>query len=135
MNMQYQTELRSLITQVMSGLIPLAIERKSFVINDIQPDIEVYADKDILALAMADVLVKALKHTENDCIRISAKVFNNIILLTIKETSHRPHTTIAFSMEQVQPLAEKLGGSISVNSDDDKCITVAFTFFNGKRAA
>jgi signal transduction histidine kinase len=133
--MNNPTELKTVISQVMNSLIPLAVRRRSFFINEIDTDIKLHADRDMIAYVLGDVLVKAIHHTDNDCIRISADVYSNIVLVKINETSQRPYTTIAVSMEQLQPLAEKLGGSISVNSRPDHGVTVAVTFFNGSRAA
>jgi signal transduction histidine kinase len=133
--MNHPTELKTLISQVMNSLIPLAVRRRSFLINEIDPEIKLHADRDMIAYVLGDVLVKAIHHTDNDCIRISADVYSNIVLVKINETGQRPYTTIAVSMEQLQPLAEKLGGSISVNSRPDHGVTVALTFFNGSRAA
>jgi hypothetical protein len=133
--MKNPSALQEIVNLVISSLKPLASTRKSRLVNDIAPGIELNADKDMLALVVSDVLTTAIRHTENDCITISAKSVCDSIFLNVKETGCRPYIAVAESMERIQPLAEKLGGFISVQSSSHEGITVAFSFYNGKKAA
>lgn len=133
--MEHQIELQQLVNFVMKDLTKEAGQRKSLMVNDVQPGVMVHADREILAETLSDVLTKTICHTENNCIRISAAIYDNIISLVIKQTGSCASTSIAVSMEPLQSLAERLGGSITVVSDHDSRIMVALSFFNGLRAA
>jgi K+-sensing histidine kinase KdpD len=133
--MQNPSALQQIVSLVMNSLEPLATTHKSFLVNDIAPGIELHADKDMLALMVSHVLKTAIRHTENDCIRISARTVSDSVFLNVKENGCRPYIAVAESMEQIQPLAEKLGGFISVESSSHEGITVAFSFYNGVKAA
>jgi len=133
--MQSPSALQEIVNLVMNSLVPLATTRKSFLVNDIGPGIELHADKDMLALVVSDVLKTAIRHTENDCIRISAQTVSDSIYLNVRENGCRPYIAVAESMERIQPLAEKLGGFITVASSSHDGITVAFSFYNGRKAA
>jgi hypothetical protein len=131
----HPSALQEVVNLVMDSLVPFATTRKSFLVNDIAPEIELHADKDMLALVVSDVLKTAIRHTENDCIRITAKSVRDSIFLNVKENGCRPYIAVAESMERIQPLAEKLGGFITVASSSHEGVTVAFSFYNGHKAA
>ena len=133
--MEYQIDLQQLVNYVMKGLTAEACSRKSLMVNDIEFGVTIHADREALVETLTEVLKKAVCHTESNCIRISASTYDNIISLVIKQSGRCTSTSIAVSMEPLQPKAEKLGGSITVVSDSDSRIMVAFSFFNGLRAA
>ena len=132
--MQTVYSLKQLSSQVISNIVPQATNHKSFFINDIDPAITVQADTTLVMPALKDILLKALAHSENNCIRLSASLFGNIIAVCIK-TGLQQCSTIAINMQLLQPLAEQLGGSITVMSDHHNNTLVAFSFYNGLRAA
>ena len=133
--MEHQIDLQQLVSFVTKGLTKEAGSRKSLLLNDVDAGIVVQADRELLVEGLSDVLKKTICHTENNCIRIGAAIYDNIITLVIKHTGRCTSTSIAVSMEPLQPLAEKLGGSITVVSDNESRIMVAFSFYNGLRAA
>lgn len=133
--MEHQIELQQLTGFVTKSLTTEACSRKSLLVNNVTPGIIVHADREALAETLTDVLTKTICHTENNCIRIEAVAYDNIISLVIKQTGSCSSTSIAVSMTALQPLAEKLGGSISVVTDNNSRITVALSFYNGLRAA
>ena len=133
--MEHQIEFQQLTGFVTKNLTTEACSRKSLLVNNVTPGIIVHADREALAETLTDVLTKTICHTESNCIRIEAVAHDNIISLVIKQTGSCSSTRIAVSMAPLQPFAEKLGGSISVVTDNDNRITVALSFYNGLRAA
>jgi len=133
--MEQQIELQQLTSFVTKGLISEACSRKSLLVNNVTPGIIVHADREALAETLTDVLTKTICHTESNCIRIESIAYDNIISLVIKQTGLCSSSSIAISMAPLQPLADKLGGSISVVTDNNSRITVALSFYNGLRAA
>ena len=133
--MNSHTELHQLVNDVLNSFVPFAVSRKSFVVNDVSRNMKVYADKDILALVFGNLIKTTLNHAENDCIRVSADHFSDIIFLNVKENSQRTYAAVAESVAQMQYLAEKLGGCITVNSDGKSGASVSLSFYNAGKAA
>ncbi len=133
--MEHQIELKQLVNYVTGTLTTAACSRNSLLVNDVQPGIHVYADKEILAETLSRLLIKTIEQSENNCIRIEAVVFNQIVSLVVNQTSHCTCTGMAVSVEPLQVTAEKLGGSISVVADHEEKVLVALSFYNGRRAA
>lgn len=132
--MKPKTSLQQITTEAIHSLVATAADHHSFFINDVDPSIELYTDKTLLHTAITKILFKTIAFTSGACIRLSANLYGEVVALVIKQKNTQPGT-IAISMEQIQPLAEQLGGSISVVSDSNQQVMIAFSFFNGSRAA
>lgn len=133
--MKHHDELHMLVDQVMSSLLPLATDHKSFFVNDVNTDMQLTADKDILALVFGNLLKTTIDISENSCIRITANTFTDTVRLNVPQPCTRSFTEIADFMEPIQPLAEKLGGCITVINDPMTGTAVALCFYNGAKAA
>ena len=88
-----------------------------------------------MALVFGSLIKTTLTHAENDCICVSANYFSDVIFINVKENSQRTYAAIAESIEQIQHLAEKLGGCITVNGDERDGASVSFSFYNEIKAA
>jgi hypothetical protein len=133
--MKNAEELHHLIDQVMSNLLPLAADHNSFFINDVNLDMPVNADREILVSTIADLLKRTMDLTQNDCIRVSARSYCDSVLLNIKQAKLRSFIDVADCMEPMLPLAEKLGGCITVMNDPISGTAVALCFDNKPKAA
>src|SRR5258706_13257692 len=125
---QSHVALNLIVSRISASSIPSGTKRHSFIVNDIPKELEVNANEHMLATVFGNLLNTVITHTENCCIRISAKLYGKVVLIHLTE-SHQPNCS-AFngSIRQVQKLAEKIGGTISINSDRDRATTIVFTF-------
>ncbi|HEX7904479.1 MAG TPA: hypothetical protein VF487_11415 [Chitinophagaceae bacterium] len=120
-------ELRPFVSVLLNSFRPTAIRNGSILVNDIPKDIQIDADRDLLASVLGGLLAHVITIAKDSCIQISAKVYTNVILLHIKD-----HNTISsISIENnLQLLAEKMGGFVGVSSQRKKLTTIAFSFPN-----
>ncbi|MDP4263718.1 MAG: ATP-binding protein [Bacteroidota bacterium] len=127
---QNHVALSLMVSRISASSTPSATRRHSFIINDIPKELEVNTNENMLATIFGSLLNTVITHTENCCIRISAKLYGKVALIHLKQ-SHQPNKT-AFngSIRQVQQLAEKIGGTISINSERSRATTIVFTFVN-----
>ncbi|HEX7846242.1 MAG TPA: hypothetical protein VF476_10625, partial [Chitinophagaceae bacterium] len=79
--MEHQIELQQLVNYVTKELIREACFRKSLLVNDVEPGVTVHADREALVETLNDVLKRTISHTDHNCIRISASIYDNIISL------------------------------------------------------
>lgn len=77
--------LKKLTSSLFEEFLPLAVRNCNLLINDV-PD-SLYADKDhALARPVISGMIKSiLSGAENKCIRLSARIFEGIIFLTITD--------------------------------------------------
>lgn len=134
-NTQRTVVLHQLVDQVAQSLRLRIIEQKSFMINDLNPEMRVTTDENMLTHVLNNLLDTLITYTQNNCICISSKVFGNIVLLHIKDSSDLREEDFAGCLLVMEPLAEKLGGCITLNNHCSIGTTVAFSFYNHQHVA
>jgi K+-sensing histidine kinase KdpD len=119
-----------MVGRISASSIPTAAQRNSFIVNDIPKELNVNANEHMLASVFGSLLNTVITNTRDCCIRVSAKLYGKVVLVHLKESHHTINNAFNGSIRQVQQLAEKIGGTISINSDRDKATTIVFTFVN-----
>lgn len=125
-----QIVLHQMVSRISANAIPSATRRHSFIINDVPNELKVSADEHMLATVFGSLLNTIVTHTENCCIRIYARLYGRVALIHLKESHNVNSSAFNGSIRQVQRLAEKIGGTVSINSDRNKATTVVLTFVN-----
>ena len=83
-NTQIPVALHQLVDQLVCSLLPQPAHQKSLIVNDVQKGMLVNTDKNIPANVLSHLPDTTIMHTQNNCIRVSAKFFVNIILIHVK---------------------------------------------------
>jgi hypothetical protein len=135
MKTQTPIALHQIVDQLVLGLLPRTARQKSLIINDIKEQMFVSTDNNMVASVLGCLLNTTVDNTQNNCIRISAKLFGNITLVHVKNNDISHQAAITKSLSQIQPLAQKLGGCISITNNKVRGTTVAFTFNTNQQAA
>lgn len=125
--MKNQFALKLLVANVAQSILPAAVSRHSFFVNDIAPELKVSADKELLASLLSNILQTAVSQTESDCIRISAFEQQQDVFLQVSENGRCYNSSILQEMEQLMPMAATLGGTIAI-SPADKRLALALRF-------
>src|SRR6478609_687847 len=119
--------LHQLINKVMIGLLPLALSHKSFVINDVNPDVNVLVDENMLALVVGAMLNQTLSATENECIRVEASCGKDATSISVKTISQFLYGNSVSGFREMELAAKKIGGSISISpSTSGVVVTCSF---------
>jgi hypothetical protein len=126
--------LHRFVDELMAGLLPRAVSRKNVIINQIDRDLEVGSDENLLAFVLWNLLDKAVDSTRNECIHIESSSTDESTMIRVRNAGVYFYRSCANCFRQVQDAAEKLGGSISIDSWDMET-TVALTLHNVLRAA
>jgi len=128
--------LDRLVASLLPRFQPVAVNRRSFFVNDIPQNFYIDADENMLATVIGSLLNSVALRSQNSCIRVSAKRFNDIILLRLKDANNKGFNP--FNREQwleVKPIAEKLGGCILADEETNDTVTVIFSFRSLPNAA
>ncbi len=120
--------LHRFVDELLAGLLPRAVSRKTIIINQIDRDLELGADENLLAFVLWNLLDRAVSSTQNECIHIeSARNAGNTVI-RVRDAGVYFYRTLSNNFRQVQHAAEKLGGTISVDyTEETCCTTVALT--------
>ncbi len=127
---QSHVGLHLMVNRISTGSLPSATRKNSFIINDVPDDLEVNTDEHMLATVFGSLLNTVINNSENCCIRISAKLYGRVVLLHLKESHRLNCPAFAGNLRQVQQLAEKIGGTVSVSNERNEATTIVFSFVN-----
>lgn len=81
--MKNQIQLKSITSKVILALLPVAVLKHSFFINDVSPDLQLTSDEKEVAAAIRKLLLEEVFQTNDACIRISASVEKEQLQLTV----------------------------------------------------
>jgi hypothetical protein len=112
-----------------------ARENQSIIVNDIPEDLFIDTDPELVASVLGGVLSAVIKNAKESYIRLSAKLYGNVILVHIKDYNNFNYCPVENKLRQLSPIAEKIGGSVSVTSQRNNVTTFAFSFPNLPMAA
>jgi hypothetical protein len=127
--------LHRFVDELMGGLLPRAVSRKTIIINQIDRDLEVGTDENLLAFVLWNLLDRAVNSTQNECIHIESVRNGGSTMIRVRNAGVYFYRTLSNNFRQVQYAAEKLGGTISVDYTENTCTTVALTLHKDLRAA
>jgi hypothetical protein len=120
--------LHRFVDELIAGLLPRAVSRKTIIINQIDRDLELGADENLLAFVLWNLLDRAVSSTQNECIHIESARNEGNTVIRVRNAGVYFYRTLSNNFRQVQHAAEKLGGTISVDYIEETCCTtVALT--------
>lgn len=127
--------LHNLVNNVTSSYSPAAQRNSSYIINDIPEEISIIPNEDLLASVLSGLMNIVLSHTQNSCIRITAKAYGNVVLMHVKDDGCVNYDSISQNLSGIQYMAEKLGGYVGFTSYRNKLTTIAFSLMNQRSIA
>lgn len=125
--MHSEISLHHFVDELTLGLLPLAVSRKTILINQIDRNLRVGSDENMLAYVLWNLLDRAVSSTQNECIHIESVVEGDTTLIRVRNAGIYFYRTISNGFRQVQYAAEKLGGTISIDYNTDTTTTIALT--------
>lgn len=112
-----------------------AVQRNSFIVNEVSREFQIAADEIMLANVLNTLVSTVARHSADSCIRIKAKEYDDIIFVSVKDQSGFNKYDMNGNLEQVQLLAKKINGNISIGEPADSFTTILLTFPNFPKAA
>ena len=141
-NTQYGTvpvfktkSLHEIVKMATGNLRLTAVKRHSFIINEVSPEFQIETNEILLTTLLNELLSAVVSNTNHSCIRIDAKEYDDVIFLTVKDSSSIVNGTVAPNLDAIKTLARKMNGSISISNTNNKINTILLSFPNFKVAA
>ena len=126
--------LHSLIDQLMVGLIPLTVARKSFFINDVNREFCLQSDEHVLAFVLGNLLSGAVNGSENVCIRVETILNEECIQIRVRNNGSYFQNTVSGHFSQVVKAARQIGGNISIYNQQHQGTTITLSIATEKIA-
>jgi len=127
--------LKELVNYLIEIYQPVAVKQNCFIINDVPESFSVTTDETLLASLSCGLFSAILSRSRNSCIRVSARLHNNVVLLNIWTNDGGDFFQSVCSIQEIKALAEKLGGCVSLNHMRKTSNTITISFINLSAAA
>lgn len=126
--------LQKFVSRVQTEFQFTAVKQNSLIVNNVPHELHVNTDPALLACIIKGLFSTMIGVCQNCCIQVSAKCFNNVVLLRITNNNVNAFQN-NFDIKEVQSVAEALGGCITLNNQIKKGTAVIFSFINFPIAA
>ncbi len=127
--------LHNFVNALTDGLLPLAVDRRSLIVNEIDRRLELGIDEHMLAYVLWNLLNRVVHSTREECITIESVVEGDRMMIRVRNAGAYFYRTVSQGFRQVQHAAEQLGGSISIDQTTSYGTTVALTLHRNLNAA
>ena len=83
-----------------------------------------------MASIISGMIATAVSNTRDNCIRFSAKKYGYVLVLEIQESGRVNNFPINADLQQIQGMAEKIGGCLFINTQKEEKVIMSFSFPN-----
>ena len=126
--------LHQLVGVAVGNVLPAAVRRNSFIVNEVPRNFVIQTDEAILSKVLDDLLSMVTSHSKHSCIRIKAKEYEDIIFVSVKDNNSLVDYKVSDNLEAVKQLARGMNGSVNIENID-KTTTILLSFPNFPKAA
>lgn len=119
--------LHQLVDRFIASFLPAAVRNHNIFINEVPAELPVEHNNEWVASIISGMITIAATNTTNNCILFSAKQYGHVIVLEMQEFNKIPQNT---ELRQIQRLAEKIGGSLSITVQNPEKSIILFSFPN-----
>ena len=121
------TSIYRLVSRLQVGMLSLATNKKSIIINDADKALFIFADENILTFVIGSLLSNAVNCSSDFCIRIETFLEKNTICIQIHNNGVFIYNNLVHNLSHIAEAVRKLNGSICIQSGKDKTVTVALS--------
>ncbi|MCW3117434.1 MAG: hypothetical protein JWM28_1516 [Chitinophagaceae bacterium] len=122
--------LKQLTDQLIIACQPAAQKQNSYFINNVPAGLKIGIDKEGLATLLGSMFYIMASCSRDTCIKISAENYHDMVMLRVKDSSTFNSYAVGSKRQHLQQLAEKIGGSLTITSEQPKETTITFSFNN-----
>jgi C4-dicarboxylate-specific signal transduction histidine kinase len=118
--------LQQLVSRLLDSFIPVAVANNSFIINDVDTNLQLKADEQVLAFVVGNLLTNAINSSKSVCIRVEAVKTETGVQIRVRHNGASYHSTVAHSFSQVIAAARSLGGNINIYNQAHEGTIISF---------
>lgn len=122
--------LHQIVNQLAGNLRLSAIKRNSFIINEVSTTLQIESNKNLLSSLVNQLLISVVDSSNQGCIRIGAKEYDDVIFITIKDNSGMLNGTLDSNLDNIKTLARKMYGTLTINKTDNTINSILLSFPN-----
>ncbi len=127
------TSLYQLVNKLQHSLLSQAASKKSFIINNIDKSVAVFAEENTLAYVIGNLLSNAVYSTSDCCIRVETVFKADQLQIRIRNNSAFVYSSYIHIAGNFVAAAKQIGGDIGLETEGNNAITLVFSL--AKQAA
>ncbi len=120
--------LNQLVDRLTAVFLPAAVRNQSFFLNDVPADLAIDSNPQHISPVVSRMIGAVVNHVRDTCIRFTAKKHGHIVVLELQESGSINGFEMASELQQVNHLAEKIGGYLSITLPKAQTTSIAFSF-------
>lgn len=121
--------LQHIVDKLIMPLVGVASRNNNSIINEVPAHLRIGNNEGVVASVIDGLLRSVVFNAKESCIRITAQVlYENFMLISVKDTNSFNTYGIACSLQDVVPLAHKLGGELDIMDQRQRITTITFRF-------
>jgi hypothetical protein len=122
--------LHEVVDSLVKSLPADAAGNKSFFVNEIPGHLLLGRDPQVVASLLGGLLSTVVSYAKDSCIRLSAKLYGNIILVRVNSSGDVSINGIDRYLQTLLPFAERMRGAIGFTTQRNNTTTICFGFSN-----
>jgi len=126
----FMEPLHHLVDRLITSFLPTAVRHHNFFINEIPGNMPVEYNNEWVASIISGMIATITGNSKNNCIRLSAKKYGYVFVLEMISTARATHHPLNPDLQQMQQLAEKIGGCLCINNQHEEKTLMSFSFPN-----
>lgn len=126
--------LKNIVSQLSASFMPLTLQRRSFIVNHISPDISLGRNQDIVSHTLGNLLQNVISLTREQCIQVFADA-TGATTISVHCVDPEFCDSLAEKNSLVQKEIRPLGGSIQMSIDKDRGTSVTLSLQSPSEAA
>ena len=103
------------------------VNKKSFIVNDVNEAFELHADEQVLAFIIGNLLSNAISSSDHVCIRLEAVKEPKGIQIRVKNNGANFYSTGAHGFSEVLAAARSMGASINIYNQKHEGLMITLT--------
>ena len=129
-----QVSIYQLVNKLQTSLLPHAVKKRSFIINDVEKDLCVAGDENMLSFIVSGLLSNAIFGKPGSCIRIEARTNEQGVQLKIRSNGSFTYSSRLYSLGNIMDAARQAGGNIGLLTEANSGMAIVFSIANKKAA-
>jgi len=123
--------IRNLVHKLVEASLPSAVRHRSFIVNDVPDHLRLRGtDENMIASVISGMLQAVLGNSRESCVRVTAAEIHPGLTMQVyvRDTGCFSTFALACDLQSVFPIAEKMGGYLSISNEKQTNTTITFSF-------
>jgi hypothetical protein len=123
------SSLYKVVDNSINKYLNAARSNSNSLINNVNDKLNILVDETVIGTVIGGLLNAVISHVKESHIYISAKeLYGKIVEINVKDDNCYNTYAVALSLQDIVPLAEKIGGNLNITNQRQKITTISFQF-------